>query len=325
MHSYAEWGTYNNVKGLIVYKAKSGDAGYAYFNSKMQQYSGVNPWTDATGKSKPSYSTSNDTFIFFPAAGNGGRTYLENAGDSGYYWSSTLYTSDPNAYHLLFYSGNVYPQFNNNDRYYGMSVRPVSDASVTPAPTPTTTGTAKATIGGSEVDVNWVQLWAGGPKFAEYNVGVTDGKAESYGGYYCWGKSVNKDPNGDYNDGTVVLSGDDDTATNLWGGNWRMPTQTELQGLIDNCTVEWTTVGGKNGRKFTGKGAYASNSVFLPPAGLYNTIEVNGRNFAGAYWSSSKLSFVNAYYLDFYSDAQNVLNDACTLGLSVRAVLAEED
>ena len=53
-----------------------------------------------------------------------------------------------------------------------------------------TTGTAKATIGGSEVDVNWVQLWENGPKFAEYNVGVTDGKAEGYGGDY-WSSTPN--------------------------------------------------------------------------------------------------------------------------------------
>ncbi|MCQ2132789.1 MAG: fimbrillin family protein [Bacteroidaceae bacterium] len=33
--------------------------------------------------------------------------------------------------------------------------------------TPPTTGTAKAKINGVDVDVNWVQLWAGGPKFAE--------------------------------------------------------------------------------------------------------------------------------------------------------------
>ncbi|MDO4824289.1 MAG: hypothetical protein Q4A08_09010, partial [Bacteroidales bacterium] len=43
---------------------------------------------------------------------------------------------------------------------------------VNASPTPSaTTGTAKATIGGSEVDVKWVQLWENGPKFAEYNVG----------------------------------------------------------------------------------------------------------------------------------------------------------
>lgn len=41
------------------------------------------------------------------------------------------------------------------------------------------TGTAKATIGATQVDVKWVQLWVDGPKFAEYNVGVTDGKVES--------------------------------------------------------------------------------------------------------------------------------------------------
>ncbi len=45
----------------------------------------------------------------------------------------------------------------------------------------TTTGKAYAT--GPDCDVNWVQLWKNGPKFAEYNVGATS--VTDYGGYYC--------------------------------------------------------------------------------------------------------------------------------------------
>ena len=42
------------------------------------------------------------------------------------------------------------------------------------------------------IDVNWIQLWAGGPKFAEYNVGATS--VTDYGGYYCWGGTYNNNP-----------------------------------------------------------------------------------------------------------------------------------
>ena len=100
--------------------------------------------------------------------------------------------------------------------------------------TPPTTGTAKATIGGEEVDVKWVQLWAGGPKFAEYNVGVTNGKAESFGGYYCWGSSIDSDPEKACYKGIGDLSGEYDTAYKLWGENWRMPTNAEYQALVGN-------------------------------------------------------------------------------------------
>ena len=186
----------------------------------------------------------------------------------------------------------------------------------------TTTGTAKATIGGSEVDVNWVQLWENGPKFAEYNVGVTDGKAESYGGYYCWGSSIDKDQSAAYKSGTDPLTGTDDTATNLWGNNWRMPTKAELDDLLANCDVAWTTVNGVNGRKFTGKGDFASNSVFLPAAGYCFHDDFYGQGL-GNYWSSTPSGSSNAYYLYFYSGLRLVCSYSRNNGYSVRAVLAE--
>lgn len=65
--------------------------------------------------------------LFFPAAGYGHPTSLSDAGARGYYWSSSLgagYTDD--AYRLVFNSDNVNPQ-SYDYRYYGFSVRPVSD------------------------------------------------------------------------------------------------------------------------------------------------------------------------------------------------------
>ena len=187
----------------------------------------------------------------------------------------------------------------------------------------TTTGTAKATIGGSEVDVNWVQLWENGPKFAEYNVGVTDGKAESYGGYYCWGSSIDKDSNAAYKEGTDALTGTDDTATNLWGSAWRMPTQAELEALLANCDVAWTAVNGVDGRKFTGKGAYASNSVFLPAAGECYRGNVSAHGYYVYYWSSTPSGSFLASCLYFLSWCQDMNGGNRNYSYSVRAVLAE--
>ena len=65
--------------------------------------------------------------LFFPAAGLGLYTSLYNAGSGGYYRSSSLYTDGTDdAYGLFFSSDNVYPQ-HNFGRYFGFSVRPVSD------------------------------------------------------------------------------------------------------------------------------------------------------------------------------------------------------
>ena len=177
--------------------------------------------------------------------------------------------------------------------------------------------------------VKWVQLWAGGPKFAEFNVGAT--LATEYGGYYTWGGTYKNgkddwtDDHNTANTGSGNLSGTDDTATKLWGSNWRMPTTAELQALLANCTVEWTTVGGVSGRKFTGRGAYSSNSVFLPAAGYsFNGYVLNQGSY-GNYWSSTPNGSSGACILDFGSVDQNVKNDynRRNIGYSVRAVLNE--
>ena len=166
------------------------------------------------------------------------------------------------------------------------------------------TGTAKRK---GDIDVNWVQLWAGGPKFAEYNVGVTDCKAESYGVNCTWANNI---------------------ASSEWGSNWRMPTKEELENLLSNCTVVWTktTDGGNHGRKFTGKGAYASNSVFLPAAGYYSKgSPYMERDSHGCYWSSTPGVSLGAYYLDFKWNDQNVNEGHYLLYCySVRAVLEED-
>ncbi|MDO4824438.1 MAG: hypothetical protein Q4A08_09755 [Bacteroidales bacterium] len=194
----------------------------------------------------------------------------------------------------------------------------------------TTTGTAKATINSVETNVNWVQLWEGGPKFADHNIGATS--ETDYGGYYCWGMSTDKDPDGNFKEGSAPLSGTDDTATKLWGSNWRMPTKGELENLFANCNVKWidgiyekynnTTV---TGLLFTGKDAYSSNLVFLPAAGYWDYGDVLDQGRYGGYWSSSSWPYGSnyAYRLLFVSGSQSVDYGYRYFGYSVRAVLAE--
>ena len=177
--------------------------------------------------------------------------------------------------------------------------------------------------------VKWVQLWADGPKFAEYNVGATS--VEDYGGYYNWGKTTNKDTSGDYKSGTDALTGTDDTATNLWGSKWRMPTSAELSdtegGLLHECDCTWTTNyngTGKNGLLCTGRDEYSSNSVFLPAAGYRIGGNVLDQVYYGLYWSSTPFGSGDAYNLLFCSDYRFVSYDDRSIGYSVRAVLVEE-
>ncbi|MGM9818140.1 MAG: hypothetical protein ACI30B_04060, partial [Paludibacteraceae bacterium] len=66
----------------------------------------------------------NGNSIFLPAAGYRDCVDLYGAGDYGSYWSSSLYTDDPNlAWYVYFSSDNV--NRSNYYRYYGQSVRPV--------------------------------------------------------------------------------------------------------------------------------------------------------------------------------------------------------
>ena len=98
----------SNVKGYIVYKAKSSsDKGKRIYNG---------------GTSSSSYSMS-DAHIFLPAAGY--RNYgVRYAGSYGYYWSSSLFADDPfRAWYVDFYSDGVHDY--GCSRYCGQSVRAV--------------------------------------------------------------------------------------------------------------------------------------------------------------------------------------------------------
>ena len=200
-------------------------------------------------------------------------------------------------------------------------------------------GVAKATIDGEETSVKWIQLWADGPKFAEYNVGVTDGLAESLGGHYNWGGTFSNgngmEWKGYYSTSKVALSGNEDTATALWGSNWRMPRQDELLALLNHCTCEWTADyngTGVSGLLCTGTGDYAANSVFLPAACSVTNNDGTGNlqdgDDVGFYWSSTPDVFDNAAAcLGFINFGPSFIKgvDANDLdqASSVRAVLNE--
>jgi hypothetical protein len=171
------------------------------------------------------------------------------------------------------------------------------------------------------------------------NVGAE--KPEDYGLYFAWGET--KGYTSDTNDGRLFdwetyqygSSVDDvedigsdiagtgyDAATANWGTPWRMPSQAQIKELFDNCSSEWTTQNGVNGRKFTSQ--INGNSIFLPAAGRRRD---GGLFYAGAwgdYWSSTLLEGFPylAYDLSFKSGSANwdYGSFGRYLGLSVRPV-----
>ena len=164
-------------------------------------------------------------------------------------------------------------------------------------------GTAKATISDVETDVNWVQLWKGGPKFAEYNYGAE--KAENYG---------------------KIITGTTAQGKKYFGDNWRLPTTEEYEALIDNCTYEWITVSDVAGLKVIGKDEYSSNSIFLPAAG-YSANSATDVGVGGYYWTSTSQS-TNYYdcltFCNLISSPDVKITDQrSAIKQSVRYVLAE--
>lgn len=95
--------------------------------SDFQELDNECTWTWTTMNGKNGYKVSSkktSSYIFLPAAGYFGSS-LYGAGSNGYYWSSSLYTSNTSsAYGLDFGSNYVGPSYSLS-RYCGRSVRPV--------------------------------------------------------------------------------------------------------------------------------------------------------------------------------------------------------
>ena len=83
-------------------------------------------WTTQNGVKGRLVTGPNGNSIFLPAAGFRLNTDLFGAGSYGYYWSSSLYTDYPGyAWGVYFFSATV--RRGGTNRYYGQSVRPVSE------------------------------------------------------------------------------------------------------------------------------------------------------------------------------------------------------
>ena len=192
-----------------------------------------------------------------------------------------------------------------------------------------------------------VQLWAGGPYWADRNLGASS--PWDYGLYFWWGDTTGHKPTGGtfsfnfssgnaptysksyselQSEGWITSSGvlalSHDAAHKKWGGSWRMPTDAELNNLRNKCIWTWTSLHGVNGYVVRGQGAYAQNSIFLPAAGYGYGTSLYGAGSYGYYWSSvptSDYGYGRAWSLDFYSGRRyTYYYDYRDLGQVVRPV-----
>lgn len=87
-------------------------------------------WTDnynSTGVRGRIVTASNGNSIFLPAAGGRYEADLYDPNYSGFYWSSSLSTIFPSRAYGVFFDANSFYRIGDEDRYYGSSVRPVSE------------------------------------------------------------------------------------------------------------------------------------------------------------------------------------------------------
>ena len=143
-----------------------------------------------------------------------------------------------------------------------------------------------------------------GTLWATKNVGAID--PFTRGQYFSWGNlegyvaSYNE---GDYS-GEIVgysfiqsnyeltngyqLSGsipiENDAAVDIIGGEWRIPTDTQFQELLDNCTITLVTKNGIEGKLFTSN--INGKTLFLINNGYGNATTLDSPKYQAAYWTN---------------------------------------
>ena len=149
-------------------------------------------------------------------------------------------------------------------------------------------------VSGSAGSYDYVDLGLS-VKWATHNIGAK--KMTDVGEYYAWGETtpyVEKLTYKNYGWGfppcsdDAILASIYDTATELWGRSWRMPTGKELKELIDRCT--WTWVDNMNNTSMSGYVATSKingKSIFLPASKFISgTSSYTPKDNDAIYWSS---------------------------------------
>lgn len=156
----------------------------------------------------------------------------------------------------------------------------------------------------------WVDLGLpSGTLWATCNVGANN--PWEYGDYFAWGETEPKDNycadtyTYTHPSGQSELDSEHDAATVRWGDQWRMPSVSQFEELINSeyTTIEWITRNGIKGELITSK--QNGEAIFMPCAGhrSYSSVEgIDGFLFSW-YWSRT----ISTKYGTTYSPSINIL------------------
>ena len=192
-----------------------------------------------------------------------------------------LTASEPGTYYIAVPAGVQITIYNGDTKFKATKAAGLKAGMYYTVTTGDVTGKANATIDSETKEIGWVQLWAGGPKFATQNV-------------------------------TGTMTWTDANANTFWGGNWRVPTKEEMSGLLgkvdgditfttSTVKVEYLQENNEFGFKFTGvQPGYTRNSIFLPTVGEKHDLSSGNGNYWTSYQDAStkNCSTLSLWYAD---------------------------
>ncbi len=161
-----------------------------------------------------------------------------------------------------------------------------------------------------------------GTLWAKYNVGANS--ETDYGNYYQYGKGADEyaatSGQSDYSGTENPLATSADTAAQVWGDNWHMPTDAQFNELINETSYHWRNNyknSGINGYEFEANG----ETLFFPASGYWDVGSLNNLNTLGCYWSS--VPHYDYPWCCMFSSSDFGINDEMgrDYGFSIRPVI----
>jgi uncharacterized protein (TIGR02145 family) len=268
-------------------------------------------WTTINGVNGSEFTSKTDSskFIFLPAGGywTNGTKYNFNT-VCRYLTSST--NNDEN-WSYFFETEDGYASTKYLSRIIGCSVRGVKEVPL------------------DESDLNGHQFvdlgLPSGTLWARTNVGSDT--STGYGNYYQYGRGSRtyEQTSGEtpYQGTENPLALSADTAHQVWGGLWHMPTLTQVNELFEWTNYSAIIIDGVYGGKFTSK-TDSSKFIFLPAGGYWDNGIQSVVESDGFFWSSTPNGSTTAFcfYFDYsYSENKGITTTYRRRGHSVRPVI----